>query len=62
MILILFRCKIAVDAYYFSSNIHNWILIVGCLQVREDAELPEYILRTVRINCMRLDSAVHFEI
>ena len=42
--------------------IHNWILTVGCLQAREDAELPEYILGTVRLNRVRLDSAIHFEI
>ncbi|XP_059455586.1 protein ENHANCED DISEASE RESISTANCE 2-like [Corylus avellana] len=32
------------------------------IEAREDAELPEYILGTVRLNRVRLDSAVHFEI
>jgi hypothetical protein len=48
--------------YLTTHVIHNWILTIGCFQAREDAELPEYILGTVRLNRVRLDSAVHFEI
>ncbi|KAF8400559.1 hypothetical protein HHK36_013858 [Tetracentron sinense] len=31
------------------------------IEAREEAELPEYILGTVRLNRVRVDSAVHFE-
>jgi hypothetical protein len=42
--------------------IHNWILTFVCFQAKEEAELPEYILGTVRLNRLRPDSATHFEI
>jgi hypothetical protein len=32
------------------------------LQAKEEVELPEYILGTVRLNRIRLESAVPFEV
>jgi hypothetical protein len=32
------------------------------IEAKEEAELPEYILGTVRLNRVRLDSAVHLEV
>lgn len=32
------------------------------LQAKEESELPEYILGTVRLNRVRLESAVPFEV
>lgn len=37
---------------------HGWIHI---LQAKEEAELPEYILGTVRLNRVKVDSAVPLE-
>jgi len=49
-------------SYLTMHVIHNWILTFVCFQAKEEAELPEYILGTVRLNRLRPDSATHFEI
>lgn len=50
-------------------SVCNWIhqppqshLSMAFLQAKEESELPEYVLGTVRLNRVRLESAVPFEV
>ncbi|KAE8126128.1 hypothetical protein FH972_020873 [Carpinus fangiana] len=53
------RSVIGLVMGYVTSIVVDLVILI---EAREDAELPEYILGTVRLNRVRLDSAVHFEI
>lgn len=51
-----------INNHAYMYFIRNWILKAFCLQAKEETELPEYILGAVRLNRLRPDSAVHFEV
>lgn len=42
--------------------VYNKMLMSTVVQAKEESELPEYILGTVRLSRVRPDSAIQFEV
>ncbi|KAL5547664.1 hypothetical protein UlMin_002895 [Ulmus minor] len=53
------RSVIGLVLGYVTSLVVDLAILI---EAKEEAELPEYILGTVRLNSIRLDSAVHLEV
>lgn len=47
---------------FFASELNIFLQLPNEMQGKEETELPEYILGTVRLNRIELDSAISFEV